>query len=550
MTQLPNQEQNQINNNLASRIIDVIDARIKRKTRSMAMVETTWGEVAARDTGANTVDVYLYGSAYSSPGFRVIAGGPPLVGARVRVAIDKERGDRWVMEPITSGSGTTIGGTVGAMEDGSTVVAAPTSIDFRHGLDVTSSGTTARVAVDETELSIPEASLSIADNTTGNVTSTAHGFAPKSPADATKFLNGATTPAWAQVKDSDLSTTDITTNNSSSTKHGFAPKSPADATQFLNGATTPAYAQVKDSDLSTSDITTNNATTSKHGFLPKLPNDAAKFLDGTGAFTTISVGHMALTNEGTQDEIKVHGSMGTTETFDPTDGNVHTGTLDNNCTFTINAPIGTGAATLELWITQDGTGGHTITWPGSVTSNGTLTPSTAAGVTVRYILESVDGGTSWILDLVGGASVATVTTKDEGSTLSSTVTTFDFTGGGVTASGSGATTTVNIPTPAITTKDEGSTLSSTVTTLNFTGAGVTASGSGATTTIDIPGGGSGGTITTEDEGSTLSSTVTTLNFTGAGVTASGSGATTTINIPGGGGTTSAAMNVYAFLNFR
>lgn len=43
----------------------------------------------------------------------------------------------------------------------------------------------------------------------------------------------------------------------------------------------------------------------------------------------------------------------------------------------------------------------------------------------------------------------------------------------------------------ITTKDEGSTLSTTVTTLDFVGAGVTASGAGATTTVTIPGGGGG-----------------------------------------------------------
>lgn len=60
---------------------------------------------------------------------------------------------------------------------------------------------------------------------------------------------------------------------------------PADATKFLNGAATPAYAQVKDSDLSTSDITTNNVSTTKHGFAPKAPNDASKFLDGTGAYS-------------------------------------------------------------------------------------------------------------------------------------------------------------------------------------------------------------------------------------------------------------------------
>lgn len=57
--------------------------------------------------------------------------------------------------------------------------------------------------------------------------------------------------------------------------------------------------------------------------------------------------------------------------------------------------------------------------------------------------------------------------------------------GSLTATGSGAT---------ITTQDEGSTLSTTVTTLNFTGAGVTASGSGATTTVNVPGGGSSVTV--------------------------------------------------------
>lgn len=79
--------------------------------------------------------------------------------------------------------------------------------------------------------------------------------------------------------------TDVTTDNVTSTAHGFAPKSPADATKFLNGATTPAYAQVKDSDLSTSDITTNDVSTTKHGFAPKSPNDATKYLDGTGAYS-------------------------------------------------------------------------------------------------------------------------------------------------------------------------------------------------------------------------------------------------------------------------
>jgi hypothetical protein len=45
--------------------------------------------------------------------------------------------------------------------------------------------------------------------------------------------------AYAAVTDAQLSTSDITTNNASTTKHGFAPKYPNDATKYLDG--TGAY---------------------------------------------------------------------------------------------------------------------------------------------------------------------------------------------------------------------------------------------------------------------------------------------------------------------
>lgn len=61
--------------------------------------------------------------------------------------------------------------------------------------------------------------------------------------------------------------------------------SPADATKFLNGAALPAYAAVKDSDLALTDITTNNVSITAHGFAPKAPNDATKFLNGTGSYS-------------------------------------------------------------------------------------------------------------------------------------------------------------------------------------------------------------------------------------------------------------------------
>ena len=69
------------------------------------------------------------------------------------------------------------------------------------------------------------------------------------------------------------------------TERGSLPASPSDATKFLNGAAPPVFAQVKDSDLSLSDVTSNNVSTAKHGFAPKAPNDATKFLDGTGNYS-------------------------------------------------------------------------------------------------------------------------------------------------------------------------------------------------------------------------------------------------------------------------
>lgn len=103
------------------------------------------------------------------------------------------------------------------------------------------------------------------------------------------------TQSSLSTTDAGLTTTDVTTNDVTSAKHGFAPKSPADATKFLNGAATPAYAQVKDSDLSTTDITTNNVSTSKHGFAPKLDNIVTHYLDGTGVYSTPPTG--TLTNK-------------------------------------------------------------------------------------------------------------------------------------------------------------------------------------------------------------------------------------------------------------
>lgn len=91
------------------------------------------------------------------------------------------------------------------------------------------------------------------------------------------------------TSDANLSTSDVTTNDVSITKHGFAPKAPNDATKFLDG--TGAYDTVKDADLVVSDVTTNNVSTTAHGFVPKGTN-VGNYLkdDGTWSAVTASGG--------------------------------------------------------------------------------------------------------------------------------------------------------------------------------------------------------------------------------------------------------------------
>ncbi len=87
-----------------------------------------------------------------------------------------------------------------------------------------------------TGINVDESELIVADNTTDDVSTSAHGFMPKLPNDAAKFANGVGGFTKPTVTEAELLLADNTTDNVSPTQHGFAPKAPNDATEFLNGA--------------------------------------------------------------------------------------------------------------------------------------------------------------------------------------------------------------------------------------------------------------------------------------------------------------------------
>lgn len=85
----------------ATRILQAIDTRIERGTKSGASIQYTWGTVGALDAYGKTASAYILGEtdgAYMSEGFRVPETMYLTIGDSIKVAIDYSTGDRWVDE--------------------------------------------------------------------------------------------------------------------------------------------------------------------------------------------------------------------------------------------------------------------------------------------------------------------------------------------------------------------------------------------------------------------------------------------------------------------
>lgn len=173
-------------------------------------------------------------------------------------------------------------------------------------------------------------------------------------------------------------------------------------------------------------------------------------LGGTGG-PTDPLEQYVLVTEGGRDTVFEHGDLGSTENIDPTAGNVHTGTLDDDCTITLLAPDtsrSTAATTIEVYLTEDVVGGWTPTFNadgGTISWLGGATPThtTTAETTTVYIFETLDNGVTWLGGQLGSSPALTV--QDEGSPLATGADTLNFVGDGVVASGTGSTKTITIP---------------------------------------------------------------------------------------------------------
>lgn len=195
-------------------------------------------------------------------------------------------------------SGTTITGTgtfttedaqdaVGAMVDTSLVYVDGTPLLTRAALtgDVTATQGSNTTTIANNAVTDAKLRDSVAVSVIGRSANSSGDPADIAAAGNNTVLKRASNAlSFAAVVEDDITLADNTTNNASTSAHGFLKKLDNTATHFLDG--TGAWDTVKDSDLSVSDITTNDVTTSAHGFVPKAPNDSTKFFRGDGTWAS------------------------------------------------------------------------------------------------------------------------------------------------------------------------------------------------------------------------------------------------------------------------
>lgn len=114
------------------------------------------------------------------------------------------------------------------------------------------------------------------------------------------------------------------------------------------------------------------------------------------------------------DTLHIVAASGGAQTVDVSVADVWDITLTANCTLTLTGAAVGSAFTVALLFRQDGTGGRTVTWPGSVVWPAGAAPTlhaAAADVTL-VTLTTIDGGSTWIgfaepADGAAGATGAT-----------------------------------------------------------------------------------------------------------------------------------------------
>ena len=131
---------------------------------------------------------------------------------------------------------------------------------------------------------VTEANVTFADVTTGNSSTTKHGFMPKLQGSSAYFVNGLGT--WTTLS---LSSSQFASQGT----YGTVLRGAYPTTAY------PTWSVIDEGLLTFTDITTTNSSISMHGLLPRLSGDAGECLLGDGTWGTCGAGTGDLLADGT-----------------------------------------------------------------------------------------------------------------------------------------------------------------------------------------------------------------------------------------------------------
>ncbi len=106
-------------------------------------------------------------------------------------------------------------------------------------------------------------------------------------------------------------------------------------------------------------------------------------------------------------ETVVSANSGSSYTVNLASGSVFNITLTGNCTFAFSGATNGVMCSFTLFVSQDGTGGRTVTWPGSVkwsAGAAPTLPTTGNAVSILSFL-TINGGSTWF-GFVAGEDMA------------------------------------------------------------------------------------------------------------------------------------------------
>jgi hypothetical protein len=159
---------------------------------------------------------------------------------------------------------------------------------------------------------------------------------------------------------------------------------------------TGVLAQNSNAVVVTTDVRLSNART-------PLPHASTHALGNTDPVSASSIGAVSDTGGGMETTAAATAATAST-TINLGNGNVQVLTLTTDTTIILTGATNGVACSMSLYIVQDASGNHALTWPGSIkwpSGGGAPTLTTAASATDLVVLETVNGGTTWYGSLAG-----------------------------------------------------------------------------------------------------------------------------------------------------